>query len=347
MAIKDPRHGVADAWAASHLQLMNTPLHIAFCADRNYVMPTGVAMVSVCEQHRDVPLCFHVVLTGDAPSQELCQIAKQYGVGLEIYRPEPGRLPAVSCSGAPHVTTTCCARFLLPELLPATVSRLIYLDSDVCVVDSLVAMWQLPMAADQPVLAAPAAYGCSWHKVRRYTRTPMAVTYHNSGVLLMNLDCWRRERLADTLLHEVVSHPLPLLDEMALHTVLGERIQPLPLRYNMAINFFFERDHSADYRTIEEWEASLDHAVVWHYCMCDKPWNCRDVKRAECWLRCYRLSPWRDRPLHLKRNTRREYHLDCLDMLFWSEATLVSYSLPVYLAFVKVYHRIRRCLSRG
>ena len=38
-------------------------MYIAFCTDINYLIPTGVAMISVCETNRDIDICFYIVET--------------------------------------------------------------------------------------------------------------------------------------------------------------------------------------------------------------------------------------------------------------------------------------------
>ena len=69
-------------------------MHIAFCTDTNYIMPAGVAMVSVCENNKNIDINFHLVITDEGTSPDevdnkvkpLLDIANSYNKQVNVYR---------------------------------------------------------------------------------------------------------------------------------------------------------------------------------------------------------------------------------------------------------------------
>ena len=47
-----------------------TRIDIAACTDRNFVMPTGVMMQSVCVNNPDVDIVFHIIVDGDVTDDD-------------------------------------------------------------------------------------------------------------------------------------------------------------------------------------------------------------------------------------------------------------------------------------
>ena len=79
-------------------------------------------------------------------------------------------------------------RLLAPRLLPDTIEKVLYLDSDLIVRKSLAPLWNTDIA-DRPLAAVPDYIGGT---AGRDLGLPDGTKYFNSGVLLMNLQYWRR-----------------------------------------------------------------------------------------------------------------------------------------------------------
>lgn len=271
-------------------------MHIAFCCDRNYVMPTGVAMISVCESNAGSKLSFHVVLTEGTPEDvaSLKQIAQKYDQKLTIYPLSNQDLMKYSCLGSAHVSVTGFARILLPDLMSQDIHRVIYLDSDIAVVKSLSELWNMEMSNCDPMGAVVDVDGI--HPTRRIPlQTPLNIPYCNSGVLIMNLDCWRKEGLTATICQAAEEHRFPLLDQDVLHYVLQDRVLMLPVKYNVQLGFFtIQSSLIIDYHYIGEIAEALDDPTVIHYSTISKPWRGNNCPYHEIWKRFLDMSPWAD-----------------------------------------------------
>ena len=100
-------------------------------------------------------------------------------------------------------------------------------------------------------------------------RTP----YINSGVLLMNLEVWRQNRIGQEILSWKEKHPESWGDNDALHGVLAGQLYLLPARWNATAHMM--RPMSPVFGFIEEREVQLarkDPSVV-HFTGAVKPWH--------------------------------------------------------------------------
>jgi lipopolysaccharide biosynthesis glycosyltransferase len=136
-------------------------------------------------------------------------------------------------------------RIFLPQLLP-DVERVLYLDSDLIVVDTLAPLWELDLTGHW-VGAVTNVF--QHNHVHRPAELGLAGThvYFNAGVLLMNLAEMRRDDCTAALLAYAREDPerIAWRDQDALNVVLGEGRLPLHPRWN-CMNAFFVFDHAAD-----------------------------------------------------------------------------------------------------
>ena len=162
-------------------------MHIAFCTDINYLMPTGVAMISVCENNRDIDICFHVVVTisqNVSPDSfsVLREIAEKYGKEYRQYQLTEEILSDYVCRGVNRVSTTAFSRVFLADLLPTFVHKVLYLDCDIVCEGRLIELWNTDLADNNAIIAGVEDFGCYAGYLRE--RLPLSIedTYINSGV---------------------------------------------------------------------------------------------------------------------------------------------------------------------
>ena len=124
-------------------------------------------------------------------------------------------------------------RIFLPDLLP-DVEKVIYLDADCIVFDSLARLAENPMKND---LVAAVTNVFQADHVGRVAGLGIAGehVYFNAGVLILDLDGMRRERTGDALKRYSVENAERLVwrDQDALNVVLGERRTALHPRWNL------------------------------------------------------------------------------------------------------------------
>ena len=205
-------------------------------------------------------------------------------------------------------------RVFLPDLRP-DVDRLLYLDADLIVVDSLEPLWAIEMD-DYLVGAVTNVFEAHHYRGERVgPGLPRHLDYFNAGVLLMNLDAMRRADCTRALVDygRANADQLKFRDQDVLNAVLGDRRLALRPRWNCMNSLSFpwaEPIYGAD-AVVE----ALRRPAIRHFegPGANKPWHllADDATRA-LYLRHRRVTPWpRARPSGLtpvnlaKRLTRR------------------------------------------
>src|SRR5207244_934035 len=92
-------------------------------------------------------------------------------------------------------------KLLIVDLLPSQIHQAIWLDCDTLVLDDVAPLWDCG-TGDHAVLAVQdsiAPYVSSRFGVARYRELGLApeAKYFNAGVLVLNLDRWRRDRVTE------------------------------------------------------------------------------------------------------------------------------------------------------
>lgn len=271
-------------------------LDIACAAEgAEYVAHSAAMLHSLLARHRDHNVHVHYMHGPDitaAEEERLSAMVEREGGAISFLR-----VPDSEIDGLPTKDFTRKAtwyRIFLPELLPE-VERLLYLDVDLIVVDSLTPLWSLDLTGSwvgavtnvfQPNhVHRPAALGLAGPHV-----------YFNAGVLLMNLDEMRRDRRTDALLEFGVSNAerLEWRDQDALNVVLGDRRLELHPRWN-CMNSFFLFPRNARVLGRRALRQALRDPAIRHFEGPDalKPWHPQcEQKLRELYAEHRRGTPW-------------------------------------------------------
>jgi lipopolysaccharide biosynthesis glycosyltransferase len=185
------------------------------------------------------------------------------------------------------------ARMLVPSSLPPAASRLLYLDSDIVVIDSLRPLFETNLAG--AVLAAVPDPVPPW--MDRSFRSdvlklPDPEFYFNSGVLLIDADAWRdkavTEKAFDFINDLQPGAKLLYPDQDVLNSILSNCWLPLDRKWN--------------YFRGNETEISLQQfrseAAIVHFASGRKPWVSGSTHPAKkIYLDHRKLTPFAGAPL--------------------------------------------------
>ncbi|MBR6887898.1 MAG: glycosyltransferase family 8 protein [Selenomonadaceae bacterium] len=141
---------------------------------------------------------------------------------------------------AGYLTVGALYRLFVPQILPNTIDKIIYLDSDIIVNLDIKELWQI--ALGDKILAAVHEILSRGSALRVNQTIPLCKygfvkgeDYFNSGVLVMNLNLLRNEE--ETLLNGVKfihQHPQcgNFLDQDVLNYCFANRTLRLPIKFN-------------------------------------------------------------------------------------------------------------------
>lgn len=256
-------------------------IELACASDRRYAPHSAAMLHSALAAGGGLALRVHYLCAPGFPDSDAAAIAGMVeGGGGEVrfHRIRDERLDALPTMD--YIGAEMWFRFLLPELVPDA-DRVLYVDSDVVVADSLAALWGVELG-DRYLAAVDNVF--ERHRVDRPAELglPPDQGYFNSGVLLLNLARMRADASSEALIELAAARGPELLwpDQDVLNLVLGARRVALAPRWNATnaiVNFrwadeVFAADELAAARrrpAIRHFEGpSLNKP--WHY-LCDQP----------------------------------------------------------------------------
>lgn len=210
---------------------------VATATDTAYVELTGVMLASLADKAAGDFTSVHVFC--DAVSeQDKARLAAAYGLANIVFVDLTDDMVRHFAARPVnhHLSRTAYARILMPLSLAEATGRLFYIDCDTLVNAPLAPLATLPMqgfalaAVDDIARQVPERHA----KRNRDIGLPEAMRYFNSGVLLIDLDAWRRERVSERTIAFINDHPtLPMMDQDALNGALQGAWLPLDERWNL------------------------------------------------------------------------------------------------------------------
>lgn len=249
------------------------PITLLFTLDANYLPQLHVLLTSIRLNNPGETFRIFLMHRGLTQS-ELLQAARRcdaYGWTFVPVRVEEALFAEAPTTA--QYPQEMYYRMLAAQLLPPTLSRVIYLDPDTLVINPLRPLWETDL--DGRLFAACAHTGKT-EIVSSVNRVRLNVThdYFNSGVLLMDLTACRREIRPEALFAFVREHASTLLlpDQDLLNSLYGSRVLPLE---DVVWNYD-ARDYLG-YQLVSGGRVDLDwimaHTAILHFCGRAKPWR--------------------------------------------------------------------------
>ena len=262
---------------------MPEQIHLGFGIDKNFGKFAGITITSLVHNNMYTDLVVHIVYDELLPEdmEKLQQMERLYrNLTLRFYQiTSTEGMTFVVPPG--HITQAMYYRYLFADMLPETVTRLIYMDADIICKGDILPLWQLDLQGK--VLAAARDYG----EDRSCDRIGLKNgRYFNSGVLLMDLTKWRQQKLAQKLfqwLEQVGGTKILWGDQDALNGVIDGEFVELPKNFNCIV---------INNTTLNE---DLQ-AVIVHYIDYVKPWHSYyvDSNAKELYWQYVKKSLWSD-----------------------------------------------------
>ncbi len=285
---------------------------IVASTDHKFVMPTGVMLLSVCYNNQESEITFHIIVDASVTENDkhdLSSVLKQYPQNrIQFYMVDSQKLSVLPSMGVYRTDLTLATyyRLWLSELLPDTLNKVLYLDGDVIVRRSLLPLWDIDLT-DYAVAAVPDKTE-SWGE--KYDRLGYSAElgYFNAGVMMINLDYWRRGHVIDNFVNMLMNRPQAIVcyDQDVLNYCFREKKLHLPIKYNMQDGYLYIVP-GYDYQKYEAevLEARKDPVIV-HYTN-GKPWytyNRHQHPWRSLFFKYCEQTIWKDEPLWEMRSLK-------------------------------------------
>jgi lipopolysaccharide biosynthesis glycosyltransferase len=211
-------------------------MHIIFSTNNDFCQHTAVVIVSLLDNNGGEDISLHI-FTIDCEQENLekiRQVADSFSTAIQFYPVSKELFRNFSEPGT--YSWACYLRLLAPSLLP-NLSKVLYLDVDISINDNIRELWEEDITDYS--LAGLSDAILSYNIVKDY----IGYDYHkegyiNSGVLVMNLDYWRKHNIEQKLLDYLNMHHVTLPDQDALNAVLHGTIKFLHPKWNTMSSYF-------------------------------------------------------------------------------------------------------------
>lgn len=279
------------------------PMHIVYSSDDNYAQHMGASIYSLLSHNADAAITVYVIDNGiSADSKEkLLQIVDQFPLSQLQWIDFSMWSEKLTLNMQWPISLSSYGRLFIGSMLPESVSRCLYLDCDMIICDSINELWNWDM------------HGCTIAAVQdtvsRETKENVGAQfsekYFNAGLLLIDLDKWRRSNIEQACLDFIAQHHGSVThhDQGVLNGIFHRDASILPLKFNvMTIHYMMDRTRILNYFHEEspfydedEIAQAKAHPTVLHYTpsFTSRPWvrNCCHPLKKLYWD-AVEKTPW-------------------------------------------------------
>lgn len=299
-------------------------MNVIYSSDDNYARHVGIAITSLYDHNQDME-ALTVYLIDDGISEEnhqkLDRVAEKYGRKIHYIPFEPYK-KQLTLNNKWELPISAYARLFVAEMVPREVERLLYLDCDTIICDSLKALWETDMEG-KTIAAVEDVASCVFQPE---TDTPEPYRYICSGVILIDMKKWRSidalKKMLDYLdgrQGQVRHH-----DQTILNGVFWNDCKILHPRYDaLTPTFLMSYENLRAYFKLwdkyyskQEIRESVKDPAIIHYTSANigRPWENKAHPKAKIYQKYWENSAWKDAPWGTFRPTynavqRRTYWL--------------------------------------
>ena len=291
-------------------------MNVGYASNDGYARHLGTSLYSLLDRNRDFAEISVYVLTlglSEENQGKLREIAEHFGRRLIFLNLDDllERIGYEVDTGGFDISVML--RLFMGDMLPESVERVLYLDCDTVVLQSLKHLWKEELEGKiVGAVMEPTIYQAVKESIDLGEDDP----YYNSGVLLVDLKQWREQEIQKKLLGFWKSKGGKLFasDQDVINGTLKGQIHTLMPRYNFFTNYRYfsyrELTHlGKTYKAVtpRELQIAKRHPSIIHYMGDERPWIAGNLNH---YRRAYELylakTPWAGAP---KQEGKRAYML--------------------------------------
>lgn len=123
-------------------------MNITICIDNNFIMQAVFLLTSIIHTNKNIPLTVFVFSENlnETSKNKLSTITENTNVNLVFKKIDLADLPPLPLKGKEHITVATYYRLLIPYLLPEDVEKILYLDCDMLVLDSITDFYNIDLS---------------------------------------------------------------------------------------------------------------------------------------------------------------------------------------------------------
>lgn len=299
------------------MQNCNSKYHIVYASDDKFSEILGVSIASLLKNNSAMEIVIYI-LDGGIKQENKSRIESL----LQNYKNKSiVWIPSINIEDVigrevkqDRGSISQFARLFISTLLPKEVSRVLYLDCDVIIEQSIDKLWNIDLEKNT-IAALLDPFSVLYRKNLGIDKN---ATLFNSGVMLIDLVSWKQRKIEERLLKLIKEYggKIPQGDQGALCAILHNDVKLLDPQFNLITMFYdFNYDNMMIYRKPPYYysekviEDSKADPVIVHFTtsfLSKRPWiEGSNHPYSFKWIEYRQLTPWKDKPL--KKNNVKKY----------------------------------------
>ena len=280
-------------------------MNILYTFNDKFVPQVASSIISVCENNQaTTQINFFVISMGITKrhQQQLRKMVEKYGRKITFYELDDYKLYFDYAFDTGSFHPIILVRLLLDKFLPKDVDKIIYMDGDTICVGNLNELYSCKM--DGKIVGM-----CMEPTVNPRDRKKLNLRggeYYNSGVMLIDLKKWRKEKVGEKMFDYLkINQGKPKFvvnDQDILNVYFRDRIYILPPKYNytnMLDNYNYKTlcklTKPAKYVSKGIFDEARREPVVIHYLGFDRPWYKYSThKYRDEYKKYLKMTEWKD-----------------------------------------------------
>lgn len=308
-----PEPGSANETAFPIAPVFRNAVTLVCCGDERFAAPTGVLFQSVIDR-ADPGRCYDLIYLHNGISEgakrNLCYLAEGYA-NFSIRTCDISSAFAeekLFTENRDRFSPMAYARLMIPELLGEQYRRVLYLDGDMIALRDIGELFDSDLGGKPLGSSLDLFFAAKADRKRsRYVREELGTgEYIMSGMLLMDLEQFRQNKLSRKLMDAACSRPWQWHDQDVLNFVLAGQIKLLDPAWDCCDIGPLAAALS------EELRQAMKHPAIFHFAGAGaKPWERTCPPGAEDFWQVARKTPFYPellRRLHLQLNTYASHY---------------------------------------
>lgn len=306
-------------------------MNIAYHSSDSYCTVLGTSIVSLLENNKSFDSIRIFVIEekiNEKNKKKLKAMVNSYGREI-VFIPMPDvnktqdlGLKAVRSD---WIFNSYC-RLFLDQILPEDIDRVLYLDSDVLILDDLQELWHIDLKEN----CVAGVIDCLSDKYYEMLEMSSSSHYCNSGVLLQDLRQWKKQKVGDKVrdyVHKSGGY-IFFMEQTVFNVVLQDKILVLPPKYNtytlmqcLSYKDIMKLRRPRDYYTEDEIKEAVRYPSIVHltntFIIKNRAWyedNNHPMKKTYAQYKA--LTPWKDEPGFSDRsNNLQKFEIACVKLV--------------------------------
>lgn len=303
---------------------------IVMTTDKNYIVPTKVAIYSMWKSTQNVWFEIHILcdynLDVDSKEElkELAHCLQRVSIVFDEVRDES--LKNANTLG--HIPVASYYRLYISRLLDC--ERCLFIDGDMIIQEDLRAIYNIDLngyyiagVRDCAVQSKNPAFADH----QKDLNIPNMHQYVNAGFMLFNLDAIRENGM-DNVFIDAIDDGYKYMDQDILNKFCYGKIKHLPLRYNLFGEFYGRLDKLSETDYTEEEIREAENWAVLHYPGGYKPWTCSRLRANQIWWQVAKnvlsdeeYTQWKEKANESERHSDWSYIVEqigtCKDVIIF------------------------------